>query len=123
MLPIHPVDMAYFDALLFDIMDDQKNIQLARRYHDGSQDVYLNARVQEFLGLHDNNKFRMNVCRTVVSAVVDELDVVGFDTGEVADNEGKKKQAEWAWEMWTENTWTPFRTTSTRRRCVTVRRS
>ena len=53
--------------------------------------------------MHANNKFRMNVCRTVVSAVVDELDVVGFDTGEVADNEGKKKQAEWAWEMWTEN--------------------
>ena len=104
MLPtIHPVDMAYFDALLLDILDDQKNIQLARRYHDGDQDVYLNARVQEFLGMHANNKFRMNVCRTVVSAVVDELDVVGFDTGEVADQDGRKRQAEWAWSVWTEN--------------------
>ena len=103
MLPIHPVDMSYFDALLLDILDDQRNIQLARRYHDGDQDVYLNSRVSEFLGMHSNNKFRMNVYRTVVSAVVDELDIVGFDTGEIADADGRKKQAEWAWNVWTEN--------------------
>lgn len=102
-MPIHPIDLAYLESMLADEDDTQKAIQLARDYHYGNQTVYLTDRLKEFLDLHTEVAFRLNVCKTVVSAVNDELTVTGFDTNEQADAEGRKSQALWAWEVWEAN--------------------
>lgn len=95
-MAIHPVDMAILEAMVNDMLEDHKMIVLARRYHAGDQDVYLDARMKEFLNLHEENPFRLNVCKGVVNAVRDELTVVGFDTDEPPGTDGKKAQAEFA---------------------------
>lgn len=94
------IDVSRLEARYTEDIEDQREILLARRYHEGEQDVYLNERAVEFLGLHDENKFRLNVCRVVVDAVLDELDVLGFDAGE----EGEKRPlAAWAAHVWAIN--------------------
>jgi len=102
-MAIHPVDMAILEAMVNDMLEDHKMIVLARRYHNGDQDVYLDARMREFLDLHSENPFRLNVCKGVVNAVRDELTVVGFDTDETPDTQGKKAQAEFAMGVATAN--------------------
>lgn len=97
---INQLELTYLEALYQADLDNQREVILARRYHEGDQDTYLTDRVKEFLGLHDKNPFRLNICRTVVMAVKDELDVVGFSTAE--DGE-KKPIAQWAWDTWTAN--------------------
>ena len=76
------IELMRLEAQVETEYDEQREVLLARRYHEGDQDVYLNARALEYLGLHDENKFRMNICRMVVTSVLDELNLVGFDTGE-----------------------------------------
>lgn len=97
------IELSYMEALFKDYIEEQKNIVLARNYHNGQQTVYLTDRVKEFLNLNVNNKFRLNVCRTIVTTLKDELSVVGFDTNEKPDANDIKKQAEWAWETWQAN--------------------
>ena len=98
-MAIHPVDMAILEAMVNDMLEDHKMIVLARRYHKGDQDVFLDARMSQFLNLHDENPFRLNVCKTVVNALRDELSVVGFDTDETAGDDGVKPQAKWATDV------------------------
>lgn len=98
-MAVHPVDMAILEAMVNDMLADHKAIVLARRYHGGDQDVYLDDRMKEFLDLHSENPFRLNVCKAVVTAVSDELTVVGFDSTEKADATGAKPQATWAMEV------------------------
>lgn len=103
-MAIHPVDMAILEGMLNDMLEDHKMIVLARRYHLGDQDVHLDSRMQEFLDLHSgSNPFRLNICKTVVNALSDELTVVGFDTNEAADAQGIKKQAKWATDVAAQN--------------------
>lgn len=102
-MAIHPVDMAILEAMVNDMLEDHKMIVLARRYHAGDQDVHLDERMQEFLSLHTENPFRLNVCKGVVKAVRDELTVIGFDTDETLDANGKKPQAEFAMKVATDN--------------------
>jgi Phage portal protein, SPP1 Gp6-like len=99
---MHPIDLAYLESLIADEADTQSAIQLAREYHKGIQTVYLTDRLKEFLDMHSEVAFRLNVCKTIVSAVNDELTVIGFDSSE-PDAEGGKKQAFWAWEVWRAN--------------------
>ena len=80
-------------------MEEQKNILLARRYHEGEQDVYLTDRAKQYLGLHAENPFRLNVCRLVVDAVLDELEVVGFDAGEEGETKPLSEFATNAWNL------------------------
>jgi hypothetical protein len=102
-MAIHPVDMAILEAMVNDMVEDHKMIVLARRYHSGAQDVHLDSRMREFLDLHDETTFQLNICKGVINAVRDELTVVGFDTDETPDAEGKKKQAEFAMNVATSN--------------------
>ena len=103
-LAVMQIELSYLDALRETFIQDEKNIVLARRYHSGDQDVYLTERVKEFLALHnESNPFKLNICRTVVTAVRDELSVNGFDTDESDSEDGSKKQAGWAWDVWNAN--------------------
>ena len=97
------IQISYFDALLSADIDDQRNIQLAKNYHKGVQTVYLTARAQEFLALNSSVDFRLNICQTIVTAVQDELNVIGFDTTEPAGEEGNKEQGQWASNLWQMN--------------------
>jgi hypothetical protein len=100
---VDTIEMSYLEALLQADLEDQGNVLLARNYHNGEQTVYLTARVEEFLELHTKVKFRLNVCQTITTAVQDELNVIGFDTTETADKDGKKAQADWASKLWQAN--------------------
>ena len=87
------IDLMRLEAQVQTEFETQREVLLARRYHEGDQDVYLNSRSLEYLGLHEENKFRMNICRMVVTSVLDELNLVGIDTGE----EGEVRPlSEWA---------------------------
>lgn len=94
------IQLSYFEALLTADIEDQRAIQLAKNYHKGVQTVYLTARAQEFLALNSQVDFRLNICQTIVTAVQDELNLIGFDTTETADAEGRKKQSQWASNLW-----------------------
>jgi hypothetical protein len=98
---VDQIQLSYLEAMHNADVADQKNILLARNYHEGEQTVYMTDRAKEFLALQKTNTFRMNICRPVVTAVKDELNVIGFDTGEPSD--GLRKLAQWAWETWLAN--------------------
>lgn len=100
---IDPVEMAYLDWLVQQMQADEESILEARNYYNGIQEDFLTARVREFLGLHKDNPFTLNVCETVVSAVANILNVTGFDTDEEPDQDGIKAQSAWAAEVWEEN--------------------
>jgi len=95
--------MSYVQALVDAVKADNAIVALARAYHNGEQDTYMTDRVREFLDVHKNKKFCVNICRTITLAVKDELSVSGFNTTEKADKEGSKTQAAWAWNLWTKN--------------------
>ena len=101
-MPVPTVEMSYFDAIVKALDEDDKKVALARNYHNGYQETYMDARVKEFLDLHSGiHPFNLNICRTITLAVKDELSVSGFNTSETADAEGLKPQAKWAWDLWT----------------------
>lgn len=102
-VPIVTPDMLYLEAVINAIKEDDAVVALARRYHNGDQDVYMTERVKEFLALNKNRKFCINICRTITLAVKDELSVSGFNTSETADTTGIKTQAKWAWDLWQKN--------------------
>jgi hypothetical protein len=77
----------------------QKRIVRARLYDAGSQDTRLPDRLKEFLASAAEDTFRLNICRTVVGAVVEKLavtDWLDYTTGaREADT-----AADWAWSQW-----------------------
>jgi len=99
------VELSYLDALARENAEREQDIAQARKYHAGEHDVYLSDRIKEFLaiGAGTKSKFRMNVCRSVVTAVSERLIVAGFDTDEEANAEGAKEQSAWAWQVWQGN--------------------
>ncbi len=100
---LDPVEMAYLDWLVQQMEAEQQSIQEARNYYNGVQTEFLTARVRQFLGLHEDNPFSLNVCETVVSAVANVLNVVGFDTDENPTKDKIKEQATWAADVWKAN--------------------
>lgn len=102
---VNQIEMSYLEAFIQAEYEDQENILLARNYHKGAQTVYLTDRLKDFLEMHGTKvKFRLNICQTVVTAVTDEMNVIGFDSDEPADPKtGKKKQSNWAWTVWRAN--------------------
>jgi hypothetical protein len=89
-----------------EIRAHQEAVMLARNYFNGIQEVYLNARALEYLGLHKENPFRLNICRTIVTALADELNLLGFATDEKIDKEGGESPrpvSEWAAAVFEEN--------------------
>lgn len=97
------LDVEYVSALIKQTLDRHCDILLARAYHEGMQPIYLTDRQKEFLDLHQDNQFCLNVTRIVVITLRDELNIVGFDTGEKEDDKGIKKQAKWFWDLWDDN--------------------
>ena len=88
------IDALVLEAQAQERLDEQAEILLARSYYEGNQPVFLDARRKEFLALNSSNPFCLNICRGVVDAVLDELEVIGFSAG---DND--------ALRLWAENTW------------------
>lgn len=96
-LPRNAIEMSYLDAVFRSVQAEMENIQLSRDYYNGIQDTsFISARVREFLNLHPNVTFRLNVCQSVVQALANELELTGFDTDEAVGIDGQKPQADWA---------------------------
>lgn len=75
------------EATLSEMQAHQEAVILARNYFLGDQDVYLTDRSRDFLGIHENNTFKYNICGTIVRALAEELSLLGFST----DEQGEKK--------------------------------
>lgn len=104
MLPIpDTIKLSMYDAWTTEIEEHQRKILLARAYHDGNQPVSLTDRQKKFLQMTSYGRICINVCRLVVTALCDELTVIGFDTSEVPDKDGKKPFAEWLNWVWNQN--------------------
>lgn len=87
------LELTELEAALLESEEIQRNILMSRDYFNGIQEVYLTTRQKDYLGLHgDANMFRYNVCRTIVTAVSNKLNLIGFTTNEEGD---KKPVAEW----------------------------
>lgn len=100
---VDPIEMSYLDALFQAIMSDMETIELSREYYRGIQEIQLTDRAKEFLGLHDDNQFRLNICQTIVNALSNELTVISFDTNEQVDENKEKPQAIWANDLADQN--------------------
>lgn len=75
----------------------QKEIVIARKYHEGDQNVQLTERLAQFLGpTFGSFAFRLNVARVIVTAVVEKLSVIAFDSKDM-------KAIEFANKVWAEN--------------------
>jgi hypothetical protein len=97
---INPVELSFVEWLTEQQHGEQKDVLLARRYHDGNHDVFLTERMEEFLGIAGAKTrkpaFRLNVVRAVVQAVAERLIVEGF-------SHPTKEAAGWAWQLWQQN--------------------
>lgn len=98
------LDILELESLLAAQNDKQETIYLARRYYRGDQDIYLNDRAREYLGLHKDNAFKFNICKTIVRALADELNLLGFSTDEQGEgDDAKKPVAEWVADLFEAN--------------------
>lgn len=86
--------LSFFDALTVVEEDRQKEIVLARKYHEGNQGAELTDRLKQFI--NTDFDFRMNVTRGVVMALVERLRVEAFDCP-------NDELAKWAEALWDEN--------------------
>lgn len=75
----------------------QKNVVIARKYYDGEHEVPLTKRQKEFLGFQNDERFALNYCKTVVSAVAERMKVTALAGDE------KDPFAAWAWDQWEAN--------------------
>ena len=105
----NPETIAYLRALTDDESEYQRDILQAREYDSGMQFIALTDRLRLFLGgdtantSEDWKRLRLNVCRIVLSSVVERLIVAGFDSDETATEAGVKATASWAWKAWERN--------------------
>jgi hypothetical protein len=88
-------ELAYSAWTAGEEKDRQSNVVLARRYYDGDHAVPLTDRQKEFLGFQKagGERFALNFCHTVVSALSERLLVSGFSSSDDA-------LAAWAWQAW-----------------------
>lgn len=97
---INALDIALVEYLSQRELERQRHVVLARKYHSGEQIVPLTDRLRKVLGvglaLSQDILFRMNVTRSVVTAVSERLIVAGFDAADTG-------QVEWATNLWTDN--------------------
>ena len=91
------VSLSYLEALSEADAAIMRQVVAARKYHGGKQGVLLTERLQQFLGQGFGGfEFRLNVARTVVTAVTEKLGVVGFDATDVG-------AIAWAQALWKAN--------------------
>lgn len=88
---VDPIELNYMEYLAAQRKADMENIQLCRDYYSGEQTVFLTERMKEFLQLHNSSvTFRMNICRVVIMALLDELVLTGFSVN--GDKTGSTQQ-------------------------------
>ena len=93
------LQLAALRAQFMDEANYQRRVLWARAYHDGATGTQLTDRLREFLGNNADN-FRLNLCRTVVSAVTEKLSVESINDSTAASDQGSEL-ADWLWEQWT----------------------
>lgn len=76
--------------------ETQENVVICREYYKGNHDVPLTERQKKFLGFKSDGRFALNYCRGIVAAMVERLQVKGFESTNT-------KLASWAWDVWTKN--------------------
>lgn len=92
---VDTLELNYLEWLVECLKEDMKNVQLCREYYEGEQMVFLTDRMKEFLQLHNCSvTFRMNICKIVIDALMDELVLQGFGTDENDDENRPVEQ--WA---------------------------
>jgi hypothetical protein len=100
-------ERSYLASLIAETDTAQKRIQRARKYYDGDQFVVLTDRLREFLGddltLTDAELLYLDIISPVIDAVVEKLNVRGFDSDEEESAEGVKPFAQWASQIWQRN--------------------
>lgn len=96
-------DILELESILGDMEAHQEAVIQARNYFNGIQDVYLTARAMEYLGLHKNNPFRFNICRTIVNSLSQELNIIGFETSEESEGDDPGPVAQWAAQLYLDN--------------------
>jgi len=95
------LEVAYAGWLAEEEKRRQAAVVLARNYYAGEHEVPLTDRQKEFLGFQDDGheRFALNYCRTVVSALAERLIVSGF----AGVGSGDESFAKVAWEWWQGN--------------------
>jgi hypothetical protein len=83
--------LSFLGALTEAEQERQEEIVLARKFHEGAEGALLTARLKQWLG--EDIPFRLNVARSVVTAVAERLTVTGFDS----ENE---TFLQWVSDMW-----------------------
>lgn len=78
----NPANQAFASWFYNEEIERQKTIMLARQYHDGVQETFLNERLRQFLNARSNHEFNLNICRTVVDVIVERLILDGVGTDE-----------------------------------------
>lgn len=98
------VEVAYAGWLAEEEKRRQQAVVLARLYYAGEHDVPLTDRQKEFLGFQDSGheRFALNYCKTVVSAVCERMIVKGFSPAASTKAVGEAF-ADWAWQVWQAN--------------------
>lgn len=72
----------------------QRGVALARKYHYGDQQALITDRLKEFMPSVDlGEPFRLNICRVVVTAMLERMRVTGFDSSDT-------DKIEWAATTW-----------------------
>src|SRR5690349_12508830 len=97
------LQLTELEAIIEEQNTQMESVQLARDYFNGKQVVALTNGAIDFLGIHDKDTFRLNICRTIVTALSAELNLLGIDTTEPRDSDGKRPLAEWAAEVYRRN--------------------
>lgn len=96
-MTINLADLAFAQWTYEEEIAFQKAVVAYRDYYDGDQASFLTDRLKEFLNVSSlESEFRMNVCRPVVSAVVERLICEGCASPDEA-------QQEFADAVWTAN--------------------
>lgn len=95
---VDPIEMNYMEYLVNQMNASMSTVQLCRDYYDGEQVVFLTERMKEYLQLHNSKvTYRLNVCRTVIAALLDEMMMTGISAG---DNEAVNQ---WAADVYNHN--------------------
>lgn len=103
---IDDATLAYLDWLAKEELSIQKQIVLARRYHEGDHDTHLSPRAKEFLDAKDDHSFNLNLTRIVVDAISERLIIKGMGSTEPEDQDNPDQSrplAEWAdqlYDLW-----------------------
>jgi SPP1 Gp6-like portal protein len=112
--PTETARLAYLESLCIDDLDTQRLVLEYRDYYDGDHETRLTDRQIAFLEDRAGSKFRLNQCPNVVEALVDRLEVSGFEViagpedapdtdGEGGDAPASAGLSDFAGRLWEEN--------------------